>query len=300
MAENEHKKDIFSKSMEDEGINLTDFLHVFLEYRNIIIGITLIFSVTAMIYSLLVTPVYKAQVLVSPANSSNTNNQLTALTEQFGSLARLGGFDLNQSANNEKVAVEIMKSKIFTNKFLRENNLLPVIFADIWDSEKKQWKESEPTYYEIHQTFDDIRVVTFDNRTGLISVAINWKDPDIAVEISNKIIDSVNEYLRLEAIEEAEKSISFLEEQLKKTNIEDLRQQIYKLVEQQIQNIMLANVRKEFAFKIIDPASKPKYRESPKRKRITFAGSLLGLIIGLFISLIISSRKGNVIFRVGR
>lgn len=291
MKDNKEIPNIFKESLDSDGFEITRLWEIIVEYQKVIISLTFVFTLITSGYSLWVTPVYKAEVLVAPAKPSNSNNQLNALSQQFGSLARLGGFNISESSTNDKVVVEILKSRIFTNKFIKDNNLLPIFFEEGWDFENKKWLTSQPTYFEIFESFDDIRIITFDNRTGLITISIRWKDPEIAVMISNKIVESVNDYMRLEAIEEAEKSIVFLEEQIERTNIEDLRKLIFTLVEQQIQTIMLANVRKEFAFKIIDPASVPKYREYPKRKRMVFTGSLLGLLVGFFYSLIHSLRK---------
>ena len=46
-------------------------------------------------------------------------------------------------------------------------------------------------------------------------------------------------------IEEAEKSIAYLQQQISQTNIADLRTALYSLVEEQTKTLMLANVRDE-------------------------------------------------------
>ena len=63
---------------------------------------------------------------------------------------------------------------------------------------------------------------------------------------------------------------------------------IYNLIEEQTKNIMLANVREEYAFKIVDPAIVPEIRVRPARRKIAIMGLLVGLLFGSFGSLYIS------------
>jgi uncharacterized protein involved in exopolysaccharide biosynthesis len=47
---------------------------------------------------------------------------------------------------------------------------------------------------------------------------------------------------------------------------------------------MMANVRDEYVFKVIDPAMAPEHRSKPKRKLIVMLGFVLGLMLGIFIA----------------
>ena len=69
-------------------------------------------------------------------------------------------------------------------------------------------------------------------------------------------------------IAEAEKSIGYLTDALEKTAIADMQQIFYQLIEKQQQTKMLANVRDEYVFKVIDPAVVPEKKSGPKRALI--------------------------------
>ena len=58
---------------------------------------------------------------------------------------------------------------------------------------------------------------------------------------------------------------------------------LYRLIERQTQSVMLANTRQDFAFKIIDPAIIPIHPAGPNRKLIVIIGSMLGLILAIFL-----------------
>jgi uncharacterized protein involved in exopolysaccharide biosynthesis len=64
---------------------------------------------------------------------------------------------------------------------------------------------------------------------------------------------------------------------LEKSNILEIKQGIYSLIERNIQEIMLANVQTEYAFRIIDSAAPPDRDDWIKPNR--------GLMIGLSIPL---------------
>jgi uncharacterized protein involved in exopolysaccharide biosynthesis len=49
---------------------------------------------------------------------------------------------------------------------------------------------------------------------------------------------------------------------------------------------MLANVRVEYAFKIIDPAVVPEMKFKPARTRIVITGFVLGAAVGFFLILL--------------
>ena len=100
----------------------------------------------------------------------------------------------------------------------------------------------------------------------LITFSINWTDPKQSADWANAMITRVNDHIRQQAIEEAEKSIYFLEEQLQSTSLLNAQSVLHSLVEDQTKNIMLANVRDEYAFKIIDPAVVPEKPYKPNMK----------------------------------
>jgi len=96
------------------------------------------------------------------------------------------------------------------NGIFKEANVLPVLFPREWDAEKKAWKDKDdaPTDWEAYEEFDrDIRFVSVDRKTGLVTLMIEWKDPIRAAQWANKFVNMANTRLRTEAVEDAEKSI---------------------------------------------------------------------------------------------
>ena len=115
---------------------------------------------------------------------------------------------------------------------------------------------------------------------------MDWSDPTIAAEWANNMIADLNNHIRNQAIEETQKNIYFLEQQLDATSQVNAQTVIYNLIEEQTKKIMLANVRAEYAFKIIDPAIVPEMKFKPSRTRIVITGFVLGAAVGFFLILL--------------
>jgi uncharacterized protein involved in exopolysaccharide biosynthesis len=60
---------------------------------------------------------------------------------------------------------------------------------------------------------------------------------------------------------------------------------LYSIIEQQMQKIMMANIRDEFVFKIIDPAVVPKHAETKPILIVVFIGLILGIVLASFLAI---------------
>jgi uncharacterized protein involved in exopolysaccharide biosynthesis len=142
--------------------------------------------------------------------------------------------------------------------------------------------------------FDErIRRVSEDRRTGLVTLAIEWRDRQEAATWANELTARANDFLRARAIDEARRSIAFLENELAKTNVVERQQIIYRLIESKTSEIMMANARKEYAFIVVDPATAPEPRDYlwPKYLVILVTGLLFGLFSGVIFAGVRSAWK---------
>src|SRR5690606_8253072 len=81
-----------------------------------------------------------------------------------------------------------------------------------------------------------------------------WSDPQLAARWVSEYVALANEKLRQEAIATAQQSIKHLNSELERTSLEPLRQSLYRLMEGRLNEVMVATVEHEFAFKVIDEA----------------------------------------------
>jgi uncharacterized protein involved in exopolysaccharide biosynthesis len=265
-----------------ELINIRDLISVCMRYKEYFLIPMAISILIALIYGLLATPIYKANVLLSTADEEGNN--LGQMASQFSSLARLTGMNIGGGSNQDKTATNmaILTSRKFIEQHVVERELRPIIFSDLWDVKQNKWiNDSEPTAGQTYKYISEniINVIT-DRRTGLIHFTIEWSDPILAAAWANNMINDLNNHIRKQAIAEIEKNIFFLQEQSSLTNQVNAQSIIFSLIEEQTKNIMLANVREEYAFKIIDPAVIPEMKVRPKRKNLLLLGTILGIVLG--------------------
>jgi uncharacterized protein involved in exopolysaccharide biosynthesis len=237
------------------------------------------------------TPTYKVEILLAPIIDESAGSAGAALAGQLGGLASLAGLELGSGGGAKDQAVALLQSRTLTREFISEHNLLPVLFANSWDESSTDWKASDPedvpTMWMGIKKFDRIRSVSESQKTGLVILAIEWSDPIVAASWATELVDQVNNAMRELAIEEAERSVEFLQSRLSETEIVEVRQAIYTLLEGQTKSLMMADIRREYAFKVLDPAIPPDLGDpsSPRKVLMTASGFVLGLMIGILLVL---------------
>ena len=266
-----------------------------------IFAITLVCGVAALTIALLMKPTYRVEVLLSPTTEGQQTggSTLSRLAEQFAPLSGVIGGLGGSNAIDKEVRIATLQSRHLTDTFIRERNLLPALFAERWDGDKRAWKEKDgksraPTVEEGFRRFDEkVRSVSEDRKTGLVTLVIEWSDPQAAAAWANELVARANEYMRERAIAEAQRSTAYLEGELAKTGVVERQQIIYRLIESKTSDIMMANARPEFAFEIVDAAVPPDSDNfvRPKRAIIVLIGLIAGMIIGVGFAILRWGRR---------
>jgi uncharacterized protein involved in exopolysaccharide biosynthesis len=60
-----------------------------------------------------------------------------------------------------------------------------------------------------------------------------------------------------------------------------LQQSIGRLLENELQRLMLARGNKEFSYRFVDRAAAPKWRASPKRVQVVLVAAVVGAMVAL-------------------
>ncbi len=143
--------------------------------------------------------------------------------------------------------------------------------------------------WEAIKLFNGIRSVSVAEKTGIVTLSIEWTDPAIASEWANKLVDYINSESRVREITSAQSNLSYLQSQVDSTTSIEMRRLLFNLIEGETRRIMLANSRDEFSFRIIDPAVVPQDRARPKRAIISIVGLFGGIALGVFIVLFMNA-----------
>ena len=258
-------------------------------------GISVLAAAIATVVALNMPVYYRADVLISPASSDSAGGGLSALAGQFGGLAALAGVNVGGGDGKKGESLATLSSRALTENYIQRENLMPILFADQWDEDRKDWKASvkkKPTLWDGVKAFNKkIRTVAQDKKTGLVTITIEWRDPKLAAQWANDLVKLTNQILRQGTIANSTRNLDYLNQQLDKTSAVELRQSIYRLIETEVKNVMLAQGSEEFAFKVIDPAVMPEEKSKPKRAQIVLGALMLALIASSLGVLLFSNSK---------
>jgi uncharacterized protein involved in exopolysaccharide biosynthesis len=270
-------------------LSFDDLLAVAWRKRLLVLACVVLCAALATAAAFMMTPKYRAQVVMVPVKGDNVSGALSGALGQLGGLASLAGVSLPGGGNKDE-NLSFLTSRDFLARFIQEENLLPVLFDKRWDGSRGKWDvddpEDIPTISDGVRFLDEhVRSVQEERRTGIITLSILWKDRELAARWANLMVERANRDLRQRAIRDADASKEYLSRELGKTDVVELRQSIYRLIESQIKTIMLASVRPEYAFKVIDPAvaPDPTDRVRPKRLAMIVLGALAGGTVALIV-----------------
>ena len=282
--------DIDSPIEKNGFFKLLDVLN---SYKKLIVLIILIFSTFSLLYGFTAQKIYQAQVLmVSNDEQSSSGSALSSLSQGLGGLAGLTGVGLSDGERKTNIAIAKLNSKRFVASYLSESGLLKSLFPDRVIKDTGEWRENqEPSLEEIKEETDRRFSLRKNKITGLITLTVEHPSPEIAYKWANGIIPKINEKIRKEDSEEGEMNVIFLQKKLDEINLQNIRSVFFALIEKETQKIMLANIRLDYAFKVIDPAIFPESPIKPRKFRVLAIGMLIGIAFGIFIALFLNFLK---------
>lgn len=274
-------------SQTDE-IRMKDLVETLLLHRYRIALAMLVCTIVVGVLSFLVQKEYDAVIVISPVTSTSEKSLGGGALGSLGGLAALAGVSLgSDSKKNESLAT--LQSQALMQRFIRENNLMLIFYEDQWDARSGKWKVTDPkkvpTLWKATQFFKNIRTVTPDNKTGVVTLKIRWKDADLAAKWANGLVKMTNDYEREAAIAESDRNIAYLTQQAAGTDVLGIKQAIYNLLQSEISKSMIARGTSEYAFKVIDPALVPERAAFPQKTIWVLAAFFGSFILAILVVL---------------
>jgi len=248
--------------------------------------------------SFIFTPQYRAEAVVIPQTDTDMDRamgSITTLSNELGGLAALAGLD-SMGSQKRNEAIEVLRARATTTQLITQDGLMPILYAKLWDKGRNTWREGVriPSMTEAVDRFSKkVRVITEDRRTGLVTLAITWRDPQLASKWATDMIALVNARMRETAEAEADRTLHYLDGEIARTQAMEMQVVLYRLVATQLRKKLLAEVRDDYAFKVIDPATVPDIRrpDFPNRPLFAGLGVLFGLIVALIVAMILADRQ---------
>jgi uncharacterized protein involved in exopolysaccharide biosynthesis len=306
MTENAEMRDLPPGYVEEDEINLLDYWRVIQKRKKLIIRLVSGVVFATAILSLFMTNIYQAKVVITPIagkDGSAAGGTASMLAQQFG-IIQAGPAPGTEIFN-------LLNSNILKQKIIEKNHLMPVLFEDDWDKEKNAWKKGgyslnplklvgvisrqfNPPPASIKKepgvpdTWDGIRKLmtvikaTQNLKDNTITITTEYKDPEMAANLARFTLNTLIDHITDEAKRVAKINKEYLEKQIVENADPFIKQKIYALIAQQVETIMMAEIKENFAFKIIDPPIVPDKKIKPKRTQMVMISFVVALFLGIF------------------
>lgn len=259
------------------------------------IAIILICVVTSVVIALLMPPVYRAEAVVAPSSDSGGLQGLGGIASQLGGIAALAGLPFGRGDNRAE-AMGVLRSRLLIERLVNDRQLMPILFSDDWDEASKTWRAGArpPTMGDALRIFEQrILSVREDLKGGLVIVRVEWTDRRLCAEWASALVDMANDEMRRRTIEESTAALAVLQREYETAESVSLRTAISNVIETHMRARTLAEVRKQFAFRVVDPPVVPDLdkRIKPTRTLIVIVGGFLGGLLAVLLSAILDTRR---------
>ncbi len=310
---------------EEDEIDLLELWRTVWKRRKLIIRIVCVGVLLTAIVSLFMKNIYQSEAVIMPVETKSGKGgggMAAAMMSQMG-----GGLGSLIGLPDSSSAIEIgllLESKVLQKKIIHDYNLLPVLFSKQWDEKRKAWKkgsgfslnpltwlskllaavkpadkkkskkiEGVPDEMDGLRALDKLVKINKNKKDNFITISVQFDDPDVACAIVNYYLAALNDHMSLEAQRVASINKKYLEEQLSQTTDPLIQQKIYNMIAQQIETSMMAAVKENFAFKIIDPPLVPDKKLKPKRAQMVVLSFVVFLFLAVFVVFVLEYLEKN-------
>jgi len=243
------------------------FLRVVRRYRVMIAIIVLVFAALGVAYAVTATIYFRAETVVTVVRPDSGGGAMSLAADLAGAM----GVDMLQQNGEVETENAVLRSRHLIADFITQNNILPML--------AKPGKKPPTLWFGVKQFRDDVLVIKADAKKGVTNIQVDWTDPDTAARWANAFIKLANDSIRSRALQESERNIKYLNDQLAQTTEVEIRRAMFNLIESETKKAMLANGKVEYAFQTVDPAVPPELRERPKRTLIVIGMTFFGLLV---------------------
>ena len=185
--------------------------------------------------------------------------------------------------------------EIFASKGWDRRTDQLIIDSEIYDTKNQKWlrkeqefTKSEPSSWELYEAFIALLNISEDELTGLITVSFEHFSPTFSKKIVDMLVDEINEYSRLDALEKSKKNLEYLNKQILKEGNVTTRGFLYSLVESELENKMISEVNYDHVFVTAQKPMVPELKNGPQRFLIVAMSALIAMVFSIFYVLTVS------------
>jgi len=295
-------KDILSKETQSNELDkrLTMYeLFLILRKKYILVTLLTLFGMgSSIIYALLLPNIYTSKAILILSDSENTSGGNNSM--QANAIANLAGLSINGGSSKDKEIITRMNSfHFFESSILPLLKLEDLIAVKNWDSANnriiydksiynaklKAWQIPEPTAQAGHRAFIKIFKAGMDELTGFIELSMEHQSPFFAKKSLDHVIQSINTLYKEETQKRSSTSLLFLNDKMARTNSSEIKNSLAFLIQKQTQTLMMTEENENYVVTPIETPFVSEKKSEPNRVLIVIISTLIGLLLGVFISL---------------
>ncbi|MGQ4276495.1 hypothetical protein ACQ5ES_05560 [Pseudidiomarina sp. E22-M8] len=228
---------------------------------------------------------YEARTVLAP--SEERSGGLTDMSAGLTGLAGLAGFDLGGGKiNDTQMAVEVLKSRSFLYGFIERHELMPYL---VTDGTAEELEQSWRGYNELRERL----AIEYDRAKGIVTLQLTYTDPVLAATWLTVMVNDINVYMRERERERVNQQITYLTNKADEIQQADVRESLYRLLQEQYNRAMLVEVNDDYVFETIDPAVPPHQPTGFSAMVWLVIGALLGLFAMVVVTLLRSYVRSN-------
>jgi capsule polysaccharide export protein KpsE/RkpR len=143
--------------------------------------------------------IYQARTTIIPLESSQTGISTT-----LAGMAGMAGINVGKTTPAEKF-VAVLDSRTLAENVIRKLSLLSELFAG---------SSRTLAIQDGVRILKGITQISTDRKSGLVSVTVEYKDPERAAQIANAFVEELDHFMNTNALTLAKKKRLFLEQQI--------------------------------------------------------------------------------------
>lgn len=212
----------FEEKVRDYYLKLKPYIEIISKnLRKLSIFNFTVFIITIIILLFFTEPYYISSVSILPeyGNKSGVMSQLSGL-------AAMAGINVGDAApteiyhnllKSEEVLSNVIYSKYKTEKFRDSVNLIQ--YFEIYVDEKPQAIKSRKEFLKAFKLVSDNKISTeIDRLTKILTISVEMPEPQLAADVANAIVKSLDLYIRTQRKSFATEQIFYLEKRIKEVS----------------------------------------------------------------------------------
>ena len=270
----------------EEEINLLDYFIVLFKHKWLIIGMVFLAGLAAVFFSLRMTNIYRSEATIIPRQEekSATPPSIAILRGLGGMAEELAGLGSGGSLDKFEV---VLKSRHLSQRIVDKYKLMPRLFEEDWDSEKKAWLiNPAPTFQDAYKALMDMLTVSRDRKSDVMTIKFDHKDPQFAKEMADHYLTELSETLREETLKDAEENQRFLRKQLEQTPDTLMKEKISAMLAREIEKEIFARAQTYYSFQVLDPPFVPDLDKKVKPRRALIC--ILSVTVAFFVAVFLA------------